>query len=60
MSKLKSHIQSSLDHFILPVELDSSKPVVSHKPRFKEPSRLARGSKENGLNHGASKTKEVL
>ena len=50
MSKIKSYIQSSIDHGVLPTELDYKKPVVSHKPRFKEPSRVARGDKKNS-NH---------
>ena len=58
MSKIKSYIMSSVDHGVLPVELDPSKPIVSYKPRFKEPSRYGRGHLKNGLGHGVSKDKE--
>lgn len=58
MSKLKSHIQSSLDHSVSLSDVHFNKPVVSCEPRFNEPSRYTRGQRKNGKKVAVSKDKE--
>ena len=61
MSKLKSYIQSNIDHNqSTELEINSERPKVSYKRRFIEPSAKARGKHKESLTLGVRSIQEPI